>query len=138
MLEAYEPTGIASMLSEVVLIDREDQGKIAEPCQVKLGASTICCLHLVYPPISTSKPFVTVFIQEYRRPGRQAPDNTDDGAAHGLKGFSHPPRFFDTPLLRSITNITLIDPLPVRRSSIAKVGIRYRYTPSQDWEPRTF
>jgi hypothetical protein len=79
-----------------------------------------------------------VFIQEYRRPGRQAPDNTDDGAAHGLMAFSHPPRFFDTPLSRSITNGTLIHPLPVRPDSIAKVGVRHRYTPSQAWEPRTF
>lgn len=67
-----------------------------------------------------------MFIQEYRRPGRQAPDYSDTKAAHGSKvkepGFSHPPRFFDTPLLRSITNGTLIHPLPVRRSSIAKVG----------------
>jgi hypothetical protein len=83
-----------------------------------------------------------VFIQEYRRPGRQATDYSDIAAAHGSKvkepGFSHPPRLFDTPLLRSITNGALIDPLPVRRSSIAKLGARNQYIPSQAWEPRTF
>jgi hypothetical protein len=59
-------------------VDREEQAWIARPGSVKLGASPTSAPPLtIYPPISTSKPFVTVSIHKNRRPGRQAPDYTN-------------------------------------------------------------
>ena len=73
---------LVSLSTKPVLTEKDGTYNLR---RVKLGASCNIYLHLVYPPISTSKPFVTVFIQKIRRPGRQAPENTNNGAAHGLE-----------------------------------------------------